>query len=370
MSSTMTRTEAIPFESMKEAAIARLGPGRPSPSTSISAWICAPISGVNCLQYMPTANAACSYVIPAWRLRQDPPGHPGGFARRWQSAAPRGNGRGSCVASRFNDWARIRTQADFDGVSHGHDTSWSSEDILCLAEVLRERDRGASSRSRKATGHNRRGPGVPGRAGRGAILHNAVPVRPQEPADPREAAGVDRPLPGRRGSRCYRHSICSARGPVFTLDDWNLYDASLRAGARRPREPASERPAEARRSRNSRGDAAGDNAAAEKLRIVQAGVGGPMEKLRVQDVTGAPKTSRSTSVKLRLRPDRPRRMGKTLQVDGHAGRRRSVRRRSRSASGTPPPTRSERRPHGRGDPTTGASGDSAAPSSWTFTDCR
>ena len=129
---TMTRTEAIPYESMKagmnwdwETIPEYLDSLDRSPK------------GINCIQYMPTASLM-TYVMgleaaktrPA-TTRKSAPKWPACSTKAWTPAsvafrsAPRQNS----------------TQADFDGSPMVTDTM-CDEDILNLARVLRARDEG------------------------------------------------------------------------------------------------------------------------------------------------------------------------------------------------------------------------------------
>ncbi len=130
---TMTRTEAIPYESMRE--------GMPWDWETIPEYLDsldrAP-KGVNVIQYMPTASLM-TYVM-GLEAAKIAPGHRRRSARRcsacctraWTPASP---------ASRSSASAPNSVQADFDGSPMVTDTM-VDEDILALAEVLAERDEG------------------------------------------------------------------------------------------------------------------------------------------------------------------------------------------------------------------------------------
>ena len=274
---TMTRTEAIPFESMQEG----MNWDWETIPEYLDSLDRAP-KGVNCLQYMPTASLM-TYVmgLEAAKTRPATPAE----RAEMQRLLHEGMDAGLCGFS-IQRLGKDSTQADFDGSPMVTDTM-VDEDILCLAEVLRERDEGFIQIT-QATGHNRRDLAFQAELARVAqrpILHNAVPVSPKNPRiHEKRLEWIDRCR--EEGLQMFGQGGTLRAGFVFTLEDWNLYDASRawRKATTGTREERLQKLADPGIREEMRRETT--NAAAEKLRIVQAGVGGPMEKLLVQDVKG------------------------------------------------------------------------------------
>src|ERR1700737_1038654 len=129
---TMTRTEAIPYASMK-AGINWDWETIPQYLDSLERTP----KGVNCIQYMPTASLM-TYVMGLEAAKSRP-------ATEQERAEMRrllaeGMDAGLCGFS-IQRLGRDSTQADYDGSPMVTDTM-CDEDILCLAEVLAERDEG------------------------------------------------------------------------------------------------------------------------------------------------------------------------------------------------------------------------------------
>src|SRR5262249_1785242 len=129
---TMTRTEAIPYASMK-AGINWDWETIPEYLDSLDR---AP-KGVNCIQYMPTASLM-TYVMGLEAAKT----RPATEAERAQMARilDEGMDAGLCGFS-IQRLGPNSVQADFDGSPMITDTMWD-EDILNLARVLRRRDEG------------------------------------------------------------------------------------------------------------------------------------------------------------------------------------------------------------------------------------
>src|SRR5215213_3472461 len=131
---TMTRTEAIPYESMVEGMLPHWDwETIPEYLDSLAA---APL-GVNVIQYMPTASLM-TYVmgLEAAKTRPATPQE----RKEMQRLLHEGMDAGLCGFS-IQRLGEDSTQADFDGSPMVTDTM-CDEDILALAEVLAERDEG------------------------------------------------------------------------------------------------------------------------------------------------------------------------------------------------------------------------------------
>ena len=186
-------------------------------------------------------------------------------------------------------------QADFDGSPMVTDTM-GDEDILGLGRGARRARRGLHPDHAGHRRHQGR-PRVPGEAGGGG-----------PPADPlqRRGAGPQRsrgpPRPMRWIERCREKGLpmfaqCGTgrAGFAFTLEHWNLYDASpawraVTTGTKAEKIEKMQDP-ELRKAAGRRGR----NEADTRLRVIQAGVGGnPAETSSSRASTARP-TSRSTS---------------------------------------------------------------------------
>src|ERR1700723_3678921 len=139
---TMTRTEAIPYASMK-AGMNWDWETLPQYLDSLQR---AP-KGINCIQYMPTASLM-TYVMGLEAAKT----RPATDAERAEMARPlpQGMDAGPCGFS-IQRLGRNSGQPDFDGSPMVTDTM-CDEDILNLARVLRERDEGFVQIT-QATGH-------------------------------------------------------------------------------------------------------------------------------------------------------------------------------------------------------------------------
>jgi N-acyl-D-amino-acid deacylase len=275
---TMTRTEAIPYDAMKvgmnwdwETVPQYLDSLDRSPK------------GVNVIQYMPTASLM-TYVMgleaaktrPATEKERD----------EMRRLLHEGMDAGLCGFS-IQRLGRNSTQADFDGTPMVTDTM-CDEDILNLARVLRERDEGFIEIT-QATGHIKDDLAFLEKLAAEAqrpILHNAIVAGRRDPEVHRRslrwlekvrAKGL--PIFGQTGT----HRI----GFAFTLEHWNLYDASKAWRAvttgtteekiRKMQDPALRAAIKREHEEANR-----------KLEVIQAGIGGPIRHLVVQWVNDDP----------------------------------------------------------------------------------
>ena len=271
---TMTRTEAIPFESMRQ--------GMDWDWETIPEYLDslerAP-KGVNCLQYMPTASLM-TYVMGLEAAKT----RPATLAEREEMARllHQGMDAGLCGFS-IQRLGPDSTQADFDGSPMVTDTM-ADEDILNLARVLRERDEGFIQIT-QATGDREADldfqvklADVAGRP----VLHNVIAVAKRAPHIHRRI--LDWLVEcNERGLRMFGQGGTARTGFAFTLENWNLYDSSpaWRAATtgtyeERLHKLADPEIREAMKHQTEEAD--------RKLRRVQAGIGGTIDHLIVQDV--------------------------------------------------------------------------------------
>ncbi len=280
---TMTRTEAIPYESMK-AGLQWDWETIPEYLDSLER---AP-KGVNVIQYMPTASLM-TYVMGLEAAKTRP-------ATAEERAAMKrllheGMDAGLCGFS-IQRLGPNSVQADFDGSPMVTDTM-ADEDILALAEVLRERGEGfiqitqAEGVSLKADWAFLEKLAATAQR---PILHNVVvPAR-------RDAEVHRRPL--RWIQKCQAEGLpiyaqCGTvrAGFAFTLEHWNLYDASpvwreVTTGTKEQK-LAKMRDPELRQQLVAEAETAD-----RRLRAIQAGVGGDPKFLLVQSVNDQPELER------------------------------------------------------------------------------
>lgn len=179
------------------------------------------------------------------------------------------------------------SQADFDGTPMVTDTM-CDEDILCLAEVLRERNEGFIQIT-QATGNMRSDLDFIEKladVAKRPILHNAIvpgkrnPVPHQKSLEWLESARE-------KGLPIYGQCGTLRSGFAFTLEHWNLYDASpawrkLTTGTR---EEKLEKIKDAKLRANV---VLETDEADRKLKAIQAGVGGAVPKLVITGVNKQP----------------------------------------------------------------------------------
>src|SRR5215469_361510 len=269
---TMTRTEAIPYEAMK-AGMRWDWETIPQYLDSLER---AP-KGVNCIQYLPTASLM-TYVMGLEAAKT----RPATDRERSEMARLLGDGMdaGLCGFS-IQRLGPDSTQADFDGSPMVTDTM-CDEDILNLARVLRSRDEGFIQIT-QATGHIKEDlafvEALAATAQR-PILFQAITASTRNPDIHRKslnwlhkARAKDLPIFGQAGT--------VRSGFAFTLEHWNLYDASpawraVTTGA--PQEKIAKMKDPGLREAIKREH----DAANKKLEVIQKGVGGALKYLVVQ----------------------------------------------------------------------------------------
>ncbi|WP_419945735.1 N-acyl-D-amino-acid deacylase family protein [Candidatus Poriferisodalis sp.] len=272
---TMTRTEAIPYESM------RLGMDWdwetiPEYLDSLDR---AP-KGVNVIQYMPTASLM-TYVMG---LEKAKAGEPASENERKEMARLLGEGMdaGLCGFS-IQRLGPDSVQADYDGSPMVTDIM-SDEDILNLARVLAERDEGFIQIT-QGTGDIRadiKFLEVLAATARRPVLHNVVAPARKDPEVHRRPLrwidkcwGQDLPI--------YAQCGTGRAGFAFTLEHWNLYDASpawraVTTGTKEEKITKMSDP----ELRKALVDEASE--ADRRLQVIQAGVGGNPKGLIIQGV--------------------------------------------------------------------------------------
>ncbi|MFZ0659305.1 MAG: amidohydrolase family protein [Candidatus Binataceae bacterium] len=273
---TMTRTEAIPYESMK-AGMRWDWETIPQYLDSLDR---AP-KGVNCIQYMPTASLM-TYVmgLDAAKTR------PATEAERseMRRLLNEGMDAGLCGFS-IQRLGKHSAQADFDGSPMVTDTM-CDEDILNLAGVLRARDEGFIEIT-QATGHIKEDLAfvekLAGAAQR-PILFQAITASTRNPDIHRKslswlhnARAKGLPIFGQGGT--------VRSGFAFTLEHWNLYDMAsawrdMTTGTREEKIAKMKDPAIREAVKSERSMAALDKNA--------PGIGGRLVKLVVSWVENKP----------------------------------------------------------------------------------
>jgi N-acyl-D-aspartate/D-glutamate deacylase len=272
---TMTRTEAIPFESMKQ--------GMDWDWETIPEYLDSldriP-KGVNVIQYMPTASLM-TYVMG---LEKAKAGTPASEAERKEMAhlLHEGMDAGLCGFS-IQRLGPDSVQADFDGSPMVTDIM-CDEDILNLAQVLADRDEGFIQIT-QGTGDIRADiaflEDLAGVAQR-PILHNVVaPARRDPEVHRRPLRWIEKCR--EKGLPIYAQCGTGRAGFAFTLEHWNLYDASpawraVTTGSKEEKIQKMQDP-ELRQALMEEADEAD-----KRLQVIQAGVGGNPRSLVVQGV--------------------------------------------------------------------------------------
>jgi N-acyl-D-amino-acid deacylase len=214
---TMTRTEAIPYESMK----AGMNWDWETIPQYLDSLERAP-KGVNCIQYMPTASLM-TYVMGLEAAKTRPATEAERAEMRRLLAE--GMETGLCGFS-IQRLGKNSGQADYDGSPMVTDTM-CDEDILNLARVLRERDEGFIEIT-QATGHIKEDLAFVEKLAEVAqrpILFQAVTASRSNPDVHRKSLQwIERmraknlPIFGQGGT--------VRSGFALTLEHWNLYDVA------------------------------------------------------------------------------------------------------------------------------------------------
>ena len=273
---TMTRTEAIPFDAMKE--------GMQWDWETIPEYLDSldnSPKGVNCIQYMPTASLM-TYVMGLDAAKS----RPATEAERLEMKRllNQGMDAGLCGFS-IQRLGPDSAQADYDGSPMVTDTM-ADEDILNLAEVLRARDEGFIQIT-QSTGEIKRDlqfleklAQVAGRP----ILHNVIVAARKDPKVHRRSLDwLERCR--QQGLPIFGQTGTHRTGFAFTLEHWNLYDTSpawreMTTGTKKEKLAKMQNPALREAIKRETEEAN------RKLQVIQAGVGGAIPTLIVQSVNG------------------------------------------------------------------------------------
>jgi N-acyl-D-aspartate/D-glutamate deacylase len=216
---TMSRVEAIPFESMKA--------GMKWEWVTFPEWLdflARTPKGVNVLSYVPIAP------IMIWVMGLDAAkSRPATEKERqeMQRLLDESMNAGGCGFScqRLGN-GFISVQRDYDGTPMVTDTM-AEEDLLAFAEVLGRRKEGfiqltqASEDFKADMRLYERLAEISGRP----VLFNATAVRDDRPALHRRTLRHIEDA-NRRGLRIYNQTATIRQGFVFTFEDWNLFDGS------------------------------------------------------------------------------------------------------------------------------------------------
>ena len=271
---TMTRTEAIPYEAMRQ--------GMPWDWETIPEYLDSldrTDKGVNVIQYMPTASLM-TYVMGLGAAKS----RPATSQERKEMKRLLHEGMDAGLAGfSIQRLGPDSVQADFDGSPMVTDTM-VDKDILALGEVLAERDEG-SIQITQAAGSLKKDYAFLERLAAVAqrpILYNVVTVA-------RTNANVHRrPLTWieqcrAKGLPMFAQCATVRAGFAFTLEHWNLYDASpawrtVTTGTKEEKIEKMQDP-ELRRALVDEAEEAD-----KRLRAIQAGVGGNPAGLIIQGV--------------------------------------------------------------------------------------
>jgi len=271
---TMTRTEAIPYASMVE--------GMNWDWETIPEYLDSldrtPL-GVNCIQYMPTASLM-TYVMGLEAAKTRPA--TAVERKEMQRLLHEGMDAGLCGFS-IQRLGENSVQADYDGTPMVTDTM-VDEDILCLGEVLAERDEGFIQIT-QSTGDIKADLAFMEKLAAVAqrpLLFNAVaPSRKDPKVHQRPLKWVDKCR--NQGLPIYAQCATVRSGFAFTLEHWNLYDASpaWRAVTTGSHEEKKAKMADPElREALVRESVEADR----RLQVIQAGVGGNPAGLVIQGV--------------------------------------------------------------------------------------
>ena len=271
---TMTRTEAIPFSSMQEGMVWDWET-IPEYLDSLDR---AP-KGVNVIQYMPTASLM-TYVMGLEAAKSRPATE--AERKEMQRLLHEGMDAGLCGFS-IQRLGPDSVQADFDGSPMVTDTMCDA-DILALGEVLHERDEGFMQIT-QAAGDIRADLAFLEQLAATAqrpILHNVVvPSRKDAEVHRRPLRWIEKC--NAQGLPIFAQCATGRAGFAFTLEHWNLYDASpvwreVTTGTKEDKLEKMQDP-ELRQALVEEAEEAD-----RRLQIIQAGVGGNPMHLVVQGV--------------------------------------------------------------------------------------
>ncbi len=272
----MTRTEAIPFESMKQ--------GMNWDWETIPEYLDSlerTPKGVNCIQYLPTSSLMV-YVMGLEAAKTRPATE--AEKVEMKRLLHEGMDAGLCGFS-LQRLGRNSAQADYDGTPMVTDTM-CDEDILNLAEVLRERGEGFIQIT-QSTGKIKDDLAFLEKLAETAqrpVLHNAIAPSRKDPKVHRRSLQWLEKVRA-KGLPIYGQTATVRTGFAYTLENWNLYDSS-RAWRKVTTGTFEEKLAKMKDPSLRDALKAEFDSANRKLEIIQAGIGGPIRNLIVQDVNG------------------------------------------------------------------------------------
>ena len=215
---TMTRTEAIPYNAMK-AGMKWDWETVPEYMDSLDLTP----KGVNCIQYMPTASLMV-YVMGLEAAKTRPADEEERAEMRRLLAE--GMDAGMCGFS-IQRFGVDSVQGDYDGTPMVTDIM-CDEDILNLAQVLRDRDDGFIQMSQLDLENPKKCLDFEEKLAefcRRPVLHNLVAANRKDPAMHRSMInwlGKAR----EKGLPLFGQGATVRAGFAFTMEHWNLYDAS------------------------------------------------------------------------------------------------------------------------------------------------
>jgi N-acyl-D-aspartate/D-glutamate deacylase len=273
---TMTRTEAIPYDCMKQ--------GMPFTWETIPEYLDsldARPKGVNCVHYMPTASLL-TYVmgLEAAKTREATSDERKELRRLLDEGMEAG-----LMGFSIQRLGENSTQADFDGTPMVTDTM-SDAEVLNLARVLHDRGEG-NVQITQATGDIKTDmqflETLAATTGR-PVLHNAIaPTRKNARVHRRSLDWLNNARD--KGLQIYGQAGTVRTGFCFTLEHWNLYDAS--PAWRKLTTGTKEEKLEKLEDYKLREAIIAETEEADRrLQVIQAGVGGAVPQLQVQDVHG------------------------------------------------------------------------------------
>jgi N-acyl-D-amino-acid deacylase len=214
---TMTRTEAIPYDAMVK--------GMKWDWETIPEYMDSldrTPKGINCIQYLPTASLM-TYVMGLEAAKSRPATERERVTMK--HLLNEGMDAGLCGFS-IQRLGPNSVQADFDGSPMVTDTM-TDDDIFNLAEVLRDRDEGFIQIT-QAAGHIKEDLAFLEKLAamvQRPVLHNVItPARKDPQVHRRSLNWLNRCR--EKGLPIFGQTATIRTGFAFTLENWNLYDAS------------------------------------------------------------------------------------------------------------------------------------------------
>jgi N-acyl-D-amino-acid deacylase len=269
---TMTRTEAIPYDAM----VAGMKWDWETIPEYLDSLDRTP-KGVNCIQYLPTASLM-TYVmgLEAAKTRAADDDERAAMRRLLDE----GMDAGLCGFS-IQRLGPNSVQADFDGSPMVTDTM-CDEDIMNLAQVLRDRDEGFIQIT-QAAGQIKDDLAFLEKLAayvRRPVLHNVIaPARKDPQVHRRSLNWLNRCR--EKGLPIFGQTATVRTGFAFTLENWNLYDASeawraITTGTTAEKIEKMKSPALREAVKREHDEAN------RRLEVIQAGVGGKIRYLIVK----------------------------------------------------------------------------------------